>query len=282
VNTPEKGLLEMPTSTFPERTILVMAHPDDEILWASSVLSEMEQIVFCFGDVASQPVWSVGRRRSLEEYPLPNMTSLGFPESEVFDGAAWPDPVETEYGLAVRQGPRSSPEFSESRYRQAHPRLISALRPFVEGKSAVITHSPWGEYGHEEHVQVFRAVADLQAEMGFSLWVPGYASNKSYPLMLRQLSRLDRSLKPLPTDPELASRLQALYTRNGCWTWFEDYVWPRQEYFYRWRGPDEEPLWPRSGSVVEMHMLWAKWRPPQHRPLLRRLLRRGGRLLHRR
>lgn len=267
---------------FPERTTLVMAHPDDEALWATSVLSRMERIVFCFEVMASYPVWSEGRRLSLAEYPLPNAINLGFQEAEVFNGASWPEPVETEYGLAVRQGPRLMPGFSETRYRENHGRLVAALRPLLADRAAVITHNPWGEYGHEEHVQVFRAVANLQAEMGFDLWVPGYVSNKSYALMLRHWPRLDRGFPPCPTDPDLGARLQALYARNGCWTWFQDHVWPAHEYFYRWIGPDETPMPPRSGSFINLQMLWLDWAPPRRPPLLRRLLRRAARLVVRR
>jgi LmbE family N-acetylglucosaminyl deacetylase len=259
---------------FPDGTMLVMAHPDDEALWASSILSQMARIVLCFEAVSSHPAWSEGRRRSLVEFPLAHVTNLGLQESEVFDSAAWPEPVETSYGLAVRRGPRSMPGFSETRYRAAHGQLVAALRPRLARKRCVITHNPWGEYGHEEHVQVFRAVADLQRELAFTLWVSGYVSNKSYPLMLRNLPRLDCGAPLCPTDPELGARLQALYTRNGCWTWFEDYAWPPRERFYRWIGPEEKPVPPPSGSFV--NMIWVD--PPRHRqPLLHRLVRRAVR-----
>jgi LmbE family N-acetylglucosaminyl deacetylase len=240
----------MSTLGFPDHTTLVMAHPDDEALWATSILSRMERIVFCFEAVPSSPTLGEGRRRSLAEFPLPNVTSLGFQESEVFNSAAWPEPVEADYGLAVRRNRGSMPGFSESRYRETHGQLVAALRPLLTRSPSVITHNPWGEYGHEDHVQVFRAVADLQREIAFTLWVSSYVSNKSYPLMLRHLPRLDCGAAPYPTDPELGARLQAFYTRNGCWTWFEDHIWPARESFYRWIGPGETPIPLHAGSFV--------------------------------
>lgn len=261
----------MPPVLVPERVSLVMAHPDDEILWASSLLAKAEKVVLCFGDVQSQPSWSEGRRRSLQEYPLANVMSLEMQESEVFDGAAWPEPVETDYGLAVRLGRRSPPGFSEARYCATHGRLVAALRPILAGSVAVVTHSPWGEYGHEEHVQVFRAVADLQAEMGFALWIPGYVSNKSYLLMLRYLPRLHPQPTSLSTDPALGERIKKLYARHGCWTWFADYQWPETEHFYRWRGAGEESVQPRPGSCIDLNHLWINWRPTQKPSLKRRI-----------
>jgi LmbE family N-acetylglucosaminyl deacetylase len=269
----------MSTLGFPDHTTLVMAHPDDEALWATSILSRMDRIVFCFEAMPSSPTLGEGRRRSLAEFPLPNVTSLGFQESEVFNSAAWPEPVEADYGLAVRRNRGSMPGFSESRYRETHGQLVAALRPLLTRSPSVITHNPWGEYGHADHVQVFRAVADLQREIAFTLWVSSYVSNKSYPLMLRHLPRLDCGAAPYPTDPELGARLQAFYTRNGCWTWFEDHIWPARESFYRWLGPGETPVPLHAGSFV--NMIWLDWAArPDRQPPLRRLLRRAARLLH--
>ena len=60
----------------------------------------------------------------------------------------------------------------------------------------VIAHGPWGEYGHEEHVQVFRVVASLATEMGFRLWLPAYVAPKSEALMLRNLKYCGTPTRP--------------------------------------------------------------------------------------
>jgi LmbE family N-acetylglucosaminyl deacetylase len=271
----------MPTDSFPERTTLVMAHPDDEVLWAGSVLARLERVVLCFSDVPSNPGWSEGRTRSMKDYPLANATNLGLVESEVFEGAAWLAPVETSAGLAVARGERATQGYSETRYQDNHSLLLERLRPILERSPSVLTHSPWGEYGHEEHVQVFRAVADLQVELGFELWVPGYVSEKSYRLMLRHIPRLQLDPVSCPTDPVLSREIMALYSRNGCWTWFNDYVWPERDHFYRWVGSGGESAGLSPGRLVPMNMLWTNWRPsPPPRRALRRLGRHARRLLN--
>ena len=141
-----------------------MAHPDDEVLWASSILARVEQAVICFGDVGSDPAISAGRRRAMAAFPLPNVTSLAIPEAEVFGAAAWPRPAEAPYGLEVRRYPGAMPGFSPDRYRENFTELQRQLRQRLAGRRAVVTHAPWGEYGHEEHVQVFRAVLALQPD----------------------------------------------------------------------------------------------------------------------
>lgn len=272
----------MSTGLIPERTTLVMAHPDDEVLWASSVLSRLERVVLCFEEVPSQPGWSRGRRRSMAEYPLPFLTQLRLMESEVFDCADWPEPVETATGLLVKRPRQAMPGYSASRYLENHRTLLDALRPLLNGSACVLTHSPWGEYGHEEHVQVFRAVADLQLELGFDLWIPGYVSEKSYGLMLRHLPRLHMNPVSYPTDPALVREIRMLYSRSGCWTWYEDYVWPEQEHFYRWGRDGEQSAGLSPGNLVPMHLLWTNWLPPRRPPSVsHRLLRRARRLLHR-
>lgn len=47
-----------------------MAHPDDEVLWASSILGSTDAIIFCFESNPQHPKISEGRKRSLANYPL--------------------------------------------------------------------------------------------------------------------------------------------------------------------------------------------------------------------
>lgn len=264
----------MSVRIFPQRTTLVMAHPDDEVLWASSVLSSLERIVLCFEEVPSRSGLSMGRARSMAEYPLPTLTRIQLVESEVFGCADWPAPVATPAGLQVKRGSRAMPGYSASRYRGNHKALLGALRPLLDGSTCVLTHSPWGEYGHEEHVQVFRAVADLQLELGFELWVPGYVSEKSFALMLRHVPHLDASCVSLPTDVDVAEEIRALYFRHGCWTWFDDYVWPERDHFYRWKGPGEAGSRLAPGSLVHLNFLWTGWHASRPESASRRWLKR--------
>lgn len=234
-----------------DSSALVVAHPDDEVLWFSSVLEDVGTILVCFLDVASRPDWSAGRRESLRAYPRKSVISLGLTESEVFDGAAWPDPVPSEFGLYVTRRPGSLRGYSFETYESNFECLKGKLRHKLTGIRNVFTHNPWGEYGHEEHVQVFRAVDALRTELGFRLWFSNYFSNKSYGLMLRYMAAIDRGHFSLKTRPALAKRLQSLYSCNGCWTWYSDYEWPETEAFIPWGGYLDTP--PRAGMVIPMN-----------------------------
>jgi LmbE family N-acetylglucosaminyl deacetylase len=259
------------------RCALVMAHPDDEALWASSILAQMEHIVLVFGPVGSKPRWTEGRRRAMAAFPLPGAEHLDLTESEVFGGADWEHPVETPQGIAVRRGPGTMAGFSAERYRMNHARLLELLAPRLEGMQAVVTHAPWGEYGHEEHVQVFRAVEAVARRLGVQVWVPGYVSDVSMPLMRRHLGALGAPTPFLPTDPELGDRLRRLYQENGCWTWLEDYLWPECELFYPWTGGSGPPP---KGRVHPINHIWRGPRPP-HPSLPARILGRARRAVRR-
>ena len=95
----------------------------------------------------------------------------------------------------------------------------------------VFTHNPWGEYGHEEHVQVFRVLACLREEIGFRLWMSNYCSDRTMPLAMRYFSPEPKPWVRLPADKKLAREIAQLYMRYDCWTWSPDWAWFDDECF---------------------------------------------------
>lgn len=249
-----------------ENSVLVAAHPDDEILWFSSVLSRMDQVVLCFLPVQSNPIWTQGRRESLAAYPLDNVGCLELPESNVFWGADWRRPVPTEYGLKI-----TDKRLSDTNYIENFEALKQRLRAQLQGRRNVFTHNPWGEYGHVEHVQVYRAVKSLQEEMRFSLWFTCYVSNKSAGLMASVLAERRLESLTLETDKALAERIADSYKANACWTWYEDYAWPDRETFIR---DDALPSAKASfGTTVSMNFIKIEPPPVETSRIARRITR---------
>lgn len=218
-----------------QKTALVVAHPDDEALWFSSIVRRIDEIVICFLGVGSRPDLTEGRRRCSESYPFENATFLSLQESEVYNCADWSAPVLTRYGLEVTKQNNSMPGFSNKRYRDNFEELRQQLSTRLRNCRNVFTHNPWGDYGNEEHVQVFRVIDNLQQEFGFGLWFSNYCSSKSYGLMLRYISGFGSSYRTMEADRELGERLKHLYQRNKCWTWYEDFDWFTHECFMRSR-----------------------------------------------
>jgi len=256
---------------------VVMAHPDDEVLWASSVLARADRILLCFGDLDGMPQLGEGRRRALAAFPLGPVEFLDMREAGVLDRADWAAPQPDAAGLRLRPQVLADPPGAAAAYVANHVRLCEALTARLAGVAQVVTHNPWGEYGHEEHVQVLRAVCAAQAVHGFEIWVTNYAAPKSMPLMLAERHRLAEVTPPLPTDRALASRAQALYTAEGCWTWDDGYVWPETERFFR-LDPADPALSPGPMPMTALPLNILP-RDPAPRPGLAALTRRLRRRL---
>lgn len=248
---------------------LVFAHPDDEVLWASSVLAEAGKVILCYGDFPGKPVFSEQRRKALAQLPVPGLEALQIEEAAVAGTAAWPFPEEVDEGLAPRRLPFGLDAPLKQAYARNFTRLCQELETRLAGLSEVVTHNPWGEYGHEEHVQVFRAVQAVQARLGFRLWVTGYVGDRAMGLMQRKIDLMGPPTRPKPTDPDLSERLRRIYVESGCWTWPADYIWPEMEWFYPVKPigevSEQKSLPPARGShavrSVRINLIETGWMP---------------------
>lgn len=243
----------------PPGCVLVMAHPDDEVLWASSLLAKAGAIILCYGDFPGKPVFSQGRRNAMEEFPLPQGESLQLVEATMFNHAAWPLPKEIAEGLMPRSLPLNLHGAVLAAYRANFATLCQMLETRLKGVQDVVTHNPWGEYGHEDHVQVFRAVEHVGRKLGFRIWVTGYASDKAVLLMQRHLHRLGPPTTQLATDTALADQLRRHFILHGCWTWPADYLWPETEWFFPLLDEGtREPAWVQAVHVNLIRFNWTE------------------------
>jgi len=217
-----------------DHAAIVVAHPDDEILWFSSILKKVSKIVVCFLNVKSNPQWSEGRRRSLSEYPLKNIQNLGFDESGVFNDRNWYDVEPVQCGIKIK-----NEDDAYTIYLKNFEMLQKSLCSALEGCQDVFTHNPWGEYGHEEHVQVFKAVEVLQVKLGYNIWHSNYCSNKSIKLMTSLIADQNSSYFTLKTDAETEKIIEDIYKKNGCWTWYDDWECFSEESFIKYGHVDQ-------------------------------------------
>ncbi len=205
-----------------ESSALLACHPDDEILWFSSILRQVPKLIVAFVESRSAAITRC-RMRTLAAHPKSGFISLGLREASVF-GLGGKNPIPSPYGIEIPNAAISAA------YRSNYHRLIELLRPLLSECRNVFTHGPWGEYGHPEHIQVHRAVCQLQQEYNFRLWFTNYSSKRAERLRARIAPSIRIARRViLPTDLELARRLQRLYVQNGCWTWYLSYRWPQTE-----------------------------------------------------
>ncbi|MCF6147972.1 MAG: hypothetical protein E3K37_04855 [Candidatus Kuenenia sp.] len=214
-----------------EKSIIVAAHPDDEILWFSSIIDKVNEIVLCFlyrqhNNKFRIPDITSGREKSLQEYPIKTTSNLCLSEAAVFSSDNWNNPVTTKYGLKL-----SDKSISDKQYIKNYYILMEKLQNKLKGYQNVFTHNPWGEYGHEEHIQIYRVIRDLQKNMNFNIWYNNYCSTKSYDLMLRCISVSDSKYVTLKTNKILGNEIKDLYMKNNCWSWYSDWEWFNEESF---------------------------------------------------
>lgn len=211
-----------------ETAVLVVAHPDDEVLWFGSILRAVGKVIIAFRDYAAVPGLGGRRAAAMAELRYAHLTCLDIAEAGSLKRADWDHPVPTAFGLALDEAMSHSE--TRLRYERNFAKLRAALADELTAGIDVFTHNPWGEYGHEDHVQVYRAVESLQEVIGFRLWTSNYCSNRSARLASRYRIG-DRPMKRLPIDQAYARRIAAVYQRYDCWTWATDWVWPEEDCF---------------------------------------------------
>ena len=207
-----------------DNSALIVAHPDDEILWFSSILENVSKIIIVFKGTDNKEVL-FGRNNILNSKILPyanKITCLEIEESNVLNNSNWKMPKPTIYGMKT----------SSIKYKENYSEIKKKLSKSLVGFKNVITHNPWGEYGHEEHVQVFRVTLSLLSELNFSIWVPGYFSERTFGMMSLFKEFISKNFVNKNINQQFCQNIKSIYTDNGAWTWSDDYNWPQVETFY--------------------------------------------------
>ena len=195
---------------------IIVAHPDDEVIFFSSILKQASKVIICFTDTQDIIV-NIGRQHLKKKIPLNNYSFLELKETDVFNTGNWNNPI----------------KFNDSLNFKSYLNLKIKLSKVIKYGDTIYTHNPWGEYGHEGHVQTFRAIKDLQKKFKLTILVSGYVSNKSYDLMKSQQYLLTNDIEYKKINSEFSEKLKKLYISNFCWTWNDRYLWPKIEIFFK-------------------------------------------------
>lgn len=231
---------------FLTNSMIVAAHPDDELLWFNAILKQVDQVVVVFRPFWAKPDLAAKRAAALAAFPRDGVRCLDVQESGAYGCANWMNPEETADGLALtlesqkREWKRVSKVALQragvpidkvadrsvlAAYQQNAILIRDHLRPLLKPGMNVFTHNPWGEYGHEEHVQLFRVLQALRAEIGFDLWMSNYCTERSLPLAMRYFRTAPGDYIRLPTDKVFAEKVANVYKDHDCWTWADDWSW---------------------------------------------------------
>lgn len=93
------------------------------------------------------------------------------------------------------------------RYSANAETLRGILSTELQEHPVVFTHNPWGEYGHEEHIQVFVTVRGVSERIGIRTCTSGYFAVRSMRMMRKYASLLAPSPLVLPIDNQLVNEV---------------------------------------------------------------------------
>ncbi|MCV0397341.1 MAG: hypothetical protein K5872_19620 [Rhizobiaceae bacterium] len=272
---------------FLDNSMIVGAHPDDELLWFTSILPRVDEVVIVYSDFWAQPGIGERRRAAIADYPRGNVTCLDIAEAGAYGCAEWTQPRPSPHGISLgleasrreitrlarksisKVAPlditRIAAEGVARAYEANFHAIYDALKTRVRPGMNVFTHNPWGEYGHEEHVQLFRVLDRLREEVGFRLWMSNYCTDRAMPLAMRYFHRAPGGYIRLPADKAFADRVAEVYRRHDCWTWAVDWAWFDEECFMEAPAADSEPeahrhLFPLNFFTIDAQRS-SKWLP---------------------
>lgn len=173
--------------------VLIVAHPDDEILWFTP--QSFDLIVIAFLARHDKLYAKHCRERALAEHPFKEkIISLDIDES-----GFWKDKSR------VKQ------------YQASREKLFESLLKLKQEYSftKIFTHNSEGEYGHDDHILVNEAVTALFPEI--EVFCPIDANNSGGQDDISILNNL-----------EIYNQVKAIYVKNKAWTWNRDYLPPAE------------------------------------------------------
>jgi len=176
-------------------TQIIMAHPDDEVIFGWPVLQQASSILICSNDKDNpERAWCKDRHKALEEIGQ----LLGIPVKSL-------DYPSEFYRLSARDGSLA--------------RFQAEIRTYIDPRADFIfTHNWLGEYGHLDHILVYHTLMDHHKKLVTS---DICLSNgwMSFTDQIKSRKCPGYFLKTAENDLVLYNQCKAIYEKHGVWTW---------------------------------------------------------------
>lgn len=177
---------------------LIVAHPDDEIIWFPSQYFDLIVIVFLARH--DKPYAEHCRRLALDEHPLKERIIL----LKIDEPGYWKDKNRKEH------------------YNVAKVTLYHSLLKLKSDYTfkQIFTHNSFGEYGHDDHILVHESVKEVFGDT--EIYCPTITNN-------------DHHYEPAITmknDLNFYEKVKQIYIKHKAWTWKLNYVPPEKMAFY--------------------------------------------------
>ena len=134
-------------------TMMVYAHCDDELLWSQPLLAGVHSIL-----------WAGPAIGTTREHRMPQIYQ-GLPVGQLYPSVTDQQWISEANNQCYRDLETYNLEKTKALLR---PLLCKARRR--HGVRRVVTHNPWGEYGHPNHRTLCQAVREVCAAIGIDAW----------------------------------------------------------------------------------------------------------------
>lgn len=198
---------------------MVMAHPDDEIIFGWPILQDNnidKKILICSSDFNNpERAWCKNRKQALYEIG----SFVGSEETICLD-------YNSEfYRQPTRPIPGNAPEADgmvAGHWRNMCTDFVEHINRMSGDCDAIFTHNPYGEYGHIDHLLLFDLIIK---NIDKPLLITDIRQNSNWSHVTRKSDRIEsmyyHSLmkKDCKLDKILLNFCQLKYESLNAWTW---------------------------------------------------------------
>ena len=219
-------------STIPKSgTILIYTHMDDDLIWMLPFWSKAEK--FINGVMPSTPSYStiISEQQIFMnnngydiEYESNWINPWGTITQQEYAGYYWHNESEFQY-LENDHILTSWNDYDTQLARREINRIKSKIEQFIAipDVSRIITHNNWGEYGHQQHVALNKAVRELAVKYRKDVWMLGCTISSGNFNDITVPESITYTLSNF-SNQSLFTGIRSIYLNNNCWTWYEDIV----------------------------------------------------------